>query len=145
MSQRIRGKEATVQLVVDGDLKGGSFVKVTEFDLTPRTDIVEQAFVGEVEDDLDINHKGYDFTFSTHMQDSKTIKLFLAIVDRERARKAHPAINLVVTFQYRSATEPAETIVLENCFMKMDSAKIGGGNEYIATPWSGKCKKVSEI
>jgi hypothetical protein len=86
MSQRIRGKECTIQVVVDGDLKGGTFAKVTEFTLTPRTEIVETPFLGEIEDDLDIIHKGYDFSFQTQSQDSKAIKLLLAIVNRERAR-----------------------------------------------------------
>jgi hypothetical protein len=145
MSQRIRGKEATVQIVVDGDLKGGTFAKVTEFTLTPRTEIVETPFLGEVEDDLDIIHKGFDFSFQTHAQDSKAIKQMLAIVARERARTAHPAINVVVTFEYRSSTEPAETIVLESCFMKMDSTALGGADEYVTHSWSGKCKTVSEL
>lgn len=145
MSQRIRGKEATVQVVVDGDLKGGTFAKVTEFTLTPRTELVETGFLGEVEDDLDINHKGYDFSFATHAQDSKALKLMLDIVARERARTAHPAINVVVTFEYRSALEPAQTIVLETCFMKLDSTGIGGASDYVQHSWSGKCKTVSEL
>jgi len=145
MSQRIRGKEATIQIVVDGDLKGGTFAKVTDFNLTPRQDITETPFLGELEDDLDINHKGYDFSFSSHSQDSKAIRLLLDIVARERTRTAHPSINIVVTFEYRSLSNPAEIIVLESCFMKMDGTSIGGGNEYITHSWSGKCKIVSEL
>lgn len=145
MSQRIRGKEATIQVVVDGDLKGGTFAKVTDFNLTPRQDVTETPFLGEVEDDLDINHRGYDFSFNTQSQDSKAIKLLLDIVARERTRSPHPAINIVVTFEYRSLAEPTEILVLESCFMKMDGTAIGGANEYVTHAWSGKCKVVSEL
>ena len=145
MSQGIRGKECTVQVVIDGDLKGGTFAKVAEFNLTPRQEISETDFLGEVESDLDINHKGYDFSFTTQAQDNKALKLLLDIVARERARVAHPSINVVVTFEYRSATEPAEVIVLENCFLKHDSTSIGGGSDYVTHAWSGKCKTISEI
>lgn len=144
MSQRIRGQEATVQIVVDGDVKGGSFAKITDFNLTPRTDIVETPFIGEIEDDLDIQHHGYDFDFSLHEQDKKTHELLLSIVAREQTRQRHPSVNVVVTFAYR-AGEASQTIVLENCFMKMDSLSIGGRKEYVGNKFSGKCKTISAL
>ncbi len=144
MSQRIRGQEATIQVVVDSDVKSGTFSKVTDFNLTPRTDIVETEFLGEVEADLDIQHHGFDFDFSLQEQDSKTHDLLMDIVAREQARTRHPAVNIVVTFAYRVG-EPAQTIVLENCFMKMDSLTIGGRKEYITNKFSGKCKTISKV
>jgi hypothetical protein len=145
MSQRIRGKEATIQIVIDGDLKGGSFAKVTYFNLTPRTEITETAMLGESEDDLDINHKGFDFSFTPQMIDAKVVQAALAIIARERAHTRHPSVNIVVTFEFRSETEPAFSLVLENCKMKLDSLGIGGGNDYVNTPMSGKCKVVTEL
>lgn len=145
MSQRIRGQEATIQVIVDGDLKGGSFAKVTDFSLTPRTDIMETSFIGELEDDLDIQHHGYDFEFTIHEQDSKARAVLLDIVAREAARTAHPAVNIVVTFAYRSSSEPSSTVVLQNCFMKLDSISIGGRKEYVTNRFSGKCKTMATV
>lgn len=144
MSNRIRGQEATVQVVVAGDLKGGSFAKVTDFNLSPRTEIMETPFLGEIEDDLDIQHHGYDFDFSVHEMDKKCRDLLFQIVSAEENRTRHPAINIVVTFAYRAGAA-AQTIVLQNCFMKMDSLAIGGRKDYITNKFSGKCKKVSSV
>jgi hypothetical protein len=145
MSQRIRGQEATIQVIVDGDLKRGTFTKVTSFNLTPRTDIVETPFLGEVEDDLDIQHHGYDFDFEVQQQDAKAYELLQSIVSREQDRLAHPNINLVVTLAFRSVSEPSLTFVLEQCFMKLDSMGFGGRKEYVGAKFSGKCKVVSTI
>lgn len=145
MSQRIRGQEVTIQVIVDGDVKKGTFTKATNFNLTPRTDIVETPFLGEVEDDLDIQHHGYDFDFELQQLDSKAYDLLQEIVGREQDRLAHPNINIVVTMAYRSLSEPSKTFVMEQCFMKMDSLGFGGRKDYVATKFSGKCKVVTTI
>ena len=145
MSQRIRGQEATVQVIVDGDVKKGTFTKVTNFNLTPRTDIQETPFLGEIEDDLDIQHHGYDFDFELHQQDSKAYDLMQTIVVREQDRLAHPNVNIVVTLAFRSLSEPSKTFVLEQAFMKMDSMGFGGRKEYVTAKFSGKCKVVTTI
>lgn len=144
MSQRIRGQEATVQIIVDGDVKSGTFSKVTDFSLDPRMDVNETDFLGEVETDLDVQHHGFDFQFTLQEQDDKTHDLLVLIVEREQARERHPSINIVVTFNYR-AGNGSQTIVLENCFMKLDSLSIGGRKDYITNRWSGKCKTISEV
>ncbi len=145
MSQRIRGQEATIQIVVDGNVKKGTFTKVTSFNLTPRTEISETPFLGEIQDDLDIQHHGYDFDFEVHQEDRTAYDLLQTIVDREANRTAHPNVNIVVTMAYRSLEDPAVTFVMEQCVMKMDSMGFGGRKEYVAAKFSGKCKVVTTI
>jgi hypothetical protein len=145
MSQRIRGQEATVQIIVDGDVKKGTFTKVQSFNLTPRTDIVETPFLGEVEDDLDIQHHGYDFDFEAHQLDSKAYDYLQTVVSREQDRLPHPNVNVVVTMAFRSVSEPSRTFVLESCFMKMDSLGFGGRKDYVVAKFSGKCKVVTTV
>lgn len=145
MSQRVRGQEVTLQVIVDGDVKKGTFTKAMNFNLTPRTDVVETPFLGEVEDDLDIQHHGFDFDFELHQQDDKAYALMQTIVGREQDRLAHPNVNVVVTIGFRSLSEPSVTFVLEQCFMKMDSFGFGGRKEYVTSKFSGKCKVVTTI
>lgn len=145
MSQRIRGQEATVQIIVDGDLKSGSFAKVTSFNLSSRADIVESEFLGEIEADLDIQHHGFDFDFELEQQDAKIAALRALIVERERLRLPHPDINIVVTFKYRSLTEIPAVIVLEHCFVKPPGEAIGGRKEYLKNKVEGKCKTCPQL
>jgi len=145
MSQRIRGQEVTVQLISDGDLKGGSFAKVKNFNLTPRTDLSETDFLGEIESDIDIQHHGFDFDFEIDMADSKMIELFNVIVERERMRLPHPDLNVVVTFKFRSLTDIPAVIVLEHAKMKMDTLAAGGRKDYVNSKWSGKAKTCPQL
>ena len=143
MSQRIRGQEATVQIIVDGDLKGGSFARVTDFSLTPRSEITETDFLGEVEADLDFAHHGYDFEFTIHEEDTKARDLLFQIVQAEADREEHPAVNVVVTFAYRTGT--SSSIVLQNCYVKLDSLSVGGRKDYVTNKFSGKCKEMAAL
>lgn len=143
MSQRIRGQEATVQVIVNGDLKGGSFARVTDFNLTPRTEIQETDFLGETETDLDIAHHGYDFDFTIQEEDTKARDFLLQIVLAEQNHEAHPAVNVVVTFSYRTGT--TSTIVLQSCFMKLDSLAVGGRKDFVTNKFSGKCKELAAL
>lgn len=144
MSQRIRGQEVTIQVVIDGSIKAGSLAQVMEFQLNPRTDITETPFLGEIEDDLDIMHHGYDFEFTVHEKDGTVRDILLDIVAREQDRTAHPAVNVVVTYAYRAGTA-SKSIVLENCFLKVDRMDIGGRKEYVSNRFSGKCKTISKL
>lgn len=143
-SKRIRGQEATVQIVVDGDVKGGSFSKVTNFNLAPRQDVTETDFLGELESDLDFQHHGYDFDFEIHEMDNKVRRLLLDLVAREKARQPQPTINVVVTFAYQAGT-PASTMVIQSAKIKLDSLSIGGRKEFVSNKISGKAKTVTEI
>lgn len=145
MSQRIRGQEASIQVIVDGDLKQGSFAKVMNFNLTPRTDITETPFLGELEDDLDIQHHGYDFDFEIHHQDAQAFELLQTYVAREATQTAYPSVNIVVTIAFRSLAEPALVFVMEKSFMKLDNYTFGGRKEYVNSKFSGKCKVVNEV
>ena len=118
---------------------------MTNFNLTPRTDIMETPFLGELEDDLDVQHHGFDFDFEIHHQDSKAFNLLQTVVSREQDHLAHPNINIVVTIAYRSLTEPALTFVLEKAFMKMDGLSFGGRKEYVNSKFSGKCKTLAKV
>jgi hypothetical protein len=144
MAQRIRGQEATVQVVVNGDLKGGSFARVTDFNLTPRTEVVEADFLGQVETDIELQHNGFDFDFSIQEEDKLARDYLFQIVASEKNRTRPPVVNVVVTFAYRDGNA-SQTIVLQSCTMKLDSLSVGGRKDYVVNKFSGKCKVVTPL
>ncbi len=101
MSQRLRGQEATLRVTVDGVGQDGSWFKVKDFTITPRTDITETPYVGEQEDDLDIQHHGLDISFSVDMQDRKTLDFLSTIIAREQDQLVHPVITINVIYAFR--------------------------------------------
>lgn len=144
MSQRLRGREVTIRLTVDGVEQVGSFFKVTEFTITPRTDLVEEEFLGELESDLDIMHHGYDFSFTVQQQDEATLNFLTTIVAREQVRDQHPDITMVVIYAYRDPFATSQVEVYYDVFLKVTERGFSGRKEYVTDGFEGKCKRRSQ-
>lgn len=143
MSQRTRGSETTVQVIVDGDLKGGSWAKVLDWNITPKQSVEETGFQGELEDDYDFQHHGYGFDMSLQELDQKLRDVLLDFVAREEARSAYPDVQIVLTIKHRAGQNPTETLVWENCVFKFDSIASAAKKDFVGTKISGSFKKMS--
>jgi hypothetical protein len=142
MSFRIRGQEVNLRFVIDGVVMTGTWVKVPDFTLTPRDDLVEEDYVGEVVSDLDYQHHGFDISGTMHVQDSTTLEFLMDIVAREKAHQRPPDISVQVFFAFREVGEPSKNLVLRNVLLKVDLG-FGGRKEYVATRFEGKAKHAS--
>jgi hypothetical protein len=143
MSQRTRGSETTVQVIIDGDLKGGSWAKVLEWNISPKQEIAETGFQGELEDDYDFQHHGFAFDMSLQELDQKLRDVLLDFVAREQARSAYPDIQIVLTIKHRAGQAPTETLVLENVKFKFDSIQSAAKKDFIATKISGSFQTMT--
>jgi len=143
MSQRIRGQEITMRIAVDNRIRTGSFFKVTEFTSTPRTDLVEESFLGELEDDIDIQHHGYDLSWTVQNQDEKTLEFLQEIISAEQNAQKHPDITITVIHQYRETGARNQVEVYHDVFVKVSDNGFGGRKEYVTTGFEAKCKRKS--
>lgn len=143
MSQRTRGSEATVQVIVDGDLKGGSWAKVLEWSISPKQEVTETGFQGELEDDYDFQHHGYGFDMSLQELDRKLRDVLLDFVSREQARSAYPDVQIVLTLKHRAGNDATETLVWENVKFKFDSISSAAKKDFIGTKISGSFKTLT--
>ena len=143
MSYRQRGQEITVRIAVDGSTKRGSFFKVTEWTTTPRTDLVEESFLGELEDDLDIQHHGFDFSFTVQIQDQEVLDFLAAVVARERTAKPHPDITITVLHRFREPGATNHVEVFHDVFLKVNEFGFSGRKEYTTASFEGKAKRRS--
>lgn len=141
MSQRTRGSETTVQVLIDGDLKSGSWGKVLDWNINPKQDIQETGFQGELEDDYDFSHHGYGFDMALQELDSKLRDVLLDFVAREQARAAYPEVQIVITIKARAGS--TETLVLENVKFKFDSLASAAKKDFLQTKISGSFKTLS--
>lgn len=145
MTQRIRGQEITVRLAVDGQIQTGSFFKVSEFTATMRTDINEEPYLGELEDDLDIQHHGFDLALSIHVEDERHLDFIQEIVSREQNRQAHPDITMTVIYAFRESGATDKVVVYHDCFLKADEESMAGRKEYVSVNLTGKAKRRSTL
>jgi hypothetical protein len=141
MSQRTRGSEVTLQVLIDGDLKNGSWAKVLDWTISPKQDIQETGFQGELEDDYDFAHHGYGFDFALQELDKNLRDVLLDFVAREQARAAYPDIQIVLTIKHRAGS--TETLVLENVKFKFDSIASAAKKDFINTKISGMFKTMT--
>ncbi len=145
MSQRTRGSETTIQVIVDGDLKGGSWAKVLDWNISPKQEISETGFQGELEDDYDFAHHGYGFDMSLQELDQKLRDVLLDLVAREKARSSYPDVQVVLTIKHRAGQNPTETLVMENVKFKFDSIASGAKKDFVNTKISGSFKDLTRF
>jgi hypothetical protein len=143
MSAKQRGQEATIRVQVDGQTQEGSFFKVNDFKVTPRTDLNEKDYLGEQETDIDIQHHGFDLSWSVDNTDSKTLEFLSTIVDREANHERHPSITVMVIYAYREPGASDKTEVYRSVFIKVAEQGFAGRKENVKTSFEGKCKKRS--
>lgn len=145
MSLRTRGQEATIRVTVDGESQDGSWFKVKDFTATPRQDISEEDYLGELESDLDIQHHGFDLSFTVDIQDRKIIDYITKVISREQAQQAHPDITLTVIYAFRGDNGRPVAESYRNVFLKVNDMSAGGRKEYISSSFEGKCKRRSVL
>ena len=144
--QRTRGSEVTAQVIVGGNLLGGSWAKVLEWSITPRQSVTETGFQdGELEDELDFAHMGYDFDMQFQEIGPDLRDLLFTFVGQETNRAAYPEVQISLTIKARGGQAPVETLIFENVVFKFDSIKGSSKKDFIATTISGKFKILSRL
>ena len=144
MSARIRGQEAIVNFTVAGlGLLGGSFAKVQEFTATARTDLNEEGYLGETFDDLDIQHHGWDFSFSVHEEDGSSLDYLNQLLSNEESHLSPATVTMQVTINYREAGVAAKTLVFSDVVLKVNELGFAGRKELVSTSFEGKAKRLS--
>jgi hypothetical protein len=146
MSNRIRGQETTLQVVVNGQIQGRSFAKVENFKWSPRQDLSDSSFLGETEDEPDIMHHGYDFSFSIHEEDNSAVEqVLLQVVNTLTAGVQQPDITLTFIKRYRDPAMGTKTLVFPKCKLKLDSQEMGSRKDYLKSSFSGKCRQMQSL
>lgn len=145
MSLGIRGQETAVKITVDGVIQKGSYAKLIDFEVTPRTDLVESDFLGEDESDLDTQHHGFDMSFSVRNEDAGPLDLLTKIVDRQRSRLTPPRVTITKIYNYREPGAKRAAEVFDNVHIKIATQGSGGRKEYEITRFEGKCKRRGQI
>lgn len=145
MSYRIRGQEATLRVTIDGEAQEGSWFKVKDWTVTPRQDITESDYLGELESDLDFQHHGFDLSFSVDIQDRKVIDFLSKIVDREANQLEHPVITINVIYAFRANNGSPVAESYYDVYLKINDTGAPGRKEFVNASFEGKCKKRAPL
>lgn len=139
---RIRGQEVTLRFMIEGEAKvGGTWAKVKDFRATPRTEFREQGYLGEAEQDLDLQHNGFDVAFSADVEDAQGFQFLHELVAREREGLPPQRVTMTAIYAFRRNGQ-VYTETYRNVLLKVDESGAGGREEYVGHQFSGKCKRA---
>ena len=135
MSNRIRQKETSLRLAVDGQDQTGSFLKVVKFDVNPDQVITKTQFCGENRPDSDVDVNGYTITFEVQELDSKAEDLLNLIDANHKANLAQPLFVLTEYKKYRGTGAGDRTNVYGGASLICKRITNSEGGGYIGSQW----------
>lgn len=144
MSLRQRGQEQIVRIAIDGQPMTGTWRKIKDFQVRPRTEFLEEGYLGETEDDYDIIHSGFEFSFSVDNEDDQTIRYMKELADREQSGLRPQSVTMTVINNYRERARQVADNYYE-VLLIVDEHGSGARKEYVSTTFSGRCKKKNVI
>ena len=145
MSLKMRGQEVTIRVAVDGVIQTGSMFKATDWTATPRTDLKEDDYMGEQETDLDIQHNGWDMSFSVDTIDDAALNLIDLIIANEQQHIAHPDITFTVIYTFREPGTRGKIYIYHQVYMKADEEGAAGRKDKHKVKFSCKAKKRQAV
>lgn len=140
MSAPIRGQEVTAKISVEGEDYIGSWIKLTNFNWTPRAENVELEFTGETFSDLDQRFDGHDVSFTAHNLDSKIVDFIYDMQSRSEDTMPPARVIITITEVYREDGSTS-TGTFSQGVMKIDKRGHGSRKDYVTADCSCKFKR----
>ena len=136
MSQRIKGQEVIISIIVDGELQTriDSIQDASiEFDL----EILNEGYLGETADRYDEIFNGVSFECSYHLSNQQALILAQAIANKAQ-RRAGGAVRIDVagTFAFPNGDFPS--LLLPDLSFGAIPFDVGGRGEYVKGSLTGK-------
>jgi len=136
MSARIRHKEATIRIAMEGQDQEGSFLKVKNWSVDPDAPITKTKFCGEKRDDADQDFNGYDIKFEIEELDSKGEAVLQAMDAAQIANLPPPRFVISTLKIYREAGKGTIGHVYHPVTLTCTQSTDANGG-YVGSKWSG--------
>ncbi len=138
---RLRWRDCTIRLIVEGRILAGSARKLKSFGLSNGSDIDEVPVIGEDVEELEYKKGVYSFNFESDEIDSEWLNLAELIDQRDEGGALPPSVVILVTRPYRGPTIPSRTLALKEVVIKWDSMD-GSADDFVGTKLSGKARRM---
>lgn len=141
-SNRIRGQEVSVLLVVDGTPQS-SLTNVQNFEVMLEMEKQEEAYLGETSNRFDEIYKGVSFKMDVHNSDPDLFNFFDAVKSRAQRQTPGVQVNIKATLQYPSGDR--RRVIIQDAFFENMGLTFGGRTEYGSTTVSGEASEYRVI
>lgn len=141
----IRGQEIQLRVAIAGQLQEGTFLRVKSFTATPRTDLVEDDYLGEATSEIDIQHHGFDLEIVCDEDDDTAINFLSETVAREEGHLRPQEVTITAMTTYRDGVTRPKVEVYMKVLLKLSERGFGGRKERVPNKFDGKCKSRKVI
>ena len=142
MSQRIKGQEVEVLIVVNG-VPQVTIADVRSFNVTPRFEIKEEQYLGETSMRFDEIFNGVTFDMVLHFENQDVFTFVQTIKDRASRRTPGTVINVKATLNFPNGQRPR--IILKDCFFGDTPVGFGSRSDYGTFKIDGRCTDISVL
>lgn len=127
MSQRIKGQEISLNVVLDGAIQD-SITDIRNFEVTPKIDILDEQYLGQTTDQFDEIFKGVHGKFDIHFESQDVFLFIQAVVNRARRRTPGTVVNIKATLNFPNGDRPR--VALQNVFFADFPITFGSRSDY---------------
>jgi hypothetical protein len=142
MSQRIKGQESEISMVVDGAVMS-STTTIRSLEIAAKTEIKEEGYLGETTNRYDEIFNGVRGHIEGHMETKQVFDIMMAIIDRARRRTPGVKINIKTTLNFPNGDRPR--VLLQDCFFGEQPIGFGGRSEYLTFRFEFACSDIKRI
>ena len=136
MSSRIRGKEATLRVAVEGQDQEG-LMKVRNWSVTPDSEIVTTQFCGQPRKEADQDFHGYKLSFEVEELD-RTAENIIQQCDEAQKNQLPPPRAIISTLKiYREPGKGTISHVYHPVTLNCTQSTDANGSSYISSKWEG--------
>lgn len=134
----IRGQEITIRVSIGGQI---TQMRAKSFSATPRTDLIEDEYLGEDLTEIDMQHHGFDLSLTIDEEDDTAIRFLTSLTTREAEHLPPQLVTIVVMTAYRNGKTKAQIEVYPEVLLKLSERSMGGRKERVENSFEGKCKR----
>ena len=126
-SQRLKGQEVEVLLVVDGKVQETT-TDVRSFEVAAKTELKEEGYLGEKTNRYDDIFNGVRGSIEFHYENKDVFNVMKAIIDRSKRRTPGSQVNIKATLNFPGGDRPK--ILISDAFFGEIPFSFGSRSDY---------------
>lgn len=127
MSQRVKGQEVQVLIVVDGKPLE-TVTDIRSFEVSAQTELLREGYLGETTDRRDEIFRGIRGRMTLHFENQDVFSLMQSIIARARRREPSLKINIKATLQFPNGDRPR--VQMNDVFFGEQPITFGSRSDY---------------
>lgn len=143
MSERIKGQEVSIQVVVDTN-PVEEFTEIMDFEATYEYEIIQQGYLGRKADSVDYIFKVISGKFSGHIHSSKVFDFLQSIKDKAQRKTPDTVFNLVGVFQFPSKGEIRSMTIPDVAWGNVP-VNVGSRGDYVKLDFTFKAEDMLSV